>query len=323
LARRSPSSTEPIARENRAGSRGTPNRRDASSELRASAALVSTFSLYAPPPRIASTWPRVRDATDGNRPSAGFIRDGGTKPHWPDAAVALRARSAVTEQSPVPGTPSQRRPANADPMIESTHRTLSLFAHRSPSWLPTPRRIGEAMAPSPPPAGGMPRMKGVKPRAPSWIRDLALAPRAFARSLPFVSRAFAVPAQRPTFLELNGQEGVPTASLPLAPAAARLGERDLAPPPPSAFVVRRVEGPSVERLPLLRNVSKATDPAGIMAALSKKLEAALDRRVLERVETAVARELSPDSAYADKLGEQVRGRLYESLILEKERLGWV
>lgn len=79
---------------------------------------------------------------------------------------------------------------------------------------------------------------------------------------------------------------------------------------------------NAEALTLLRRVERGTDAGALVDTLGKKLEAALERRLSERVESAVARELALDSGYARRFGERLNAGIYDSLILEKERLGW-
>jgi hypothetical protein len=59
-----------------------------------------------------------------------------------------------------------------------------------------------------------------------------------------------------------------------------------------------------------------------LTELRRDIEKTLQERVAERVEKAVARELAPESNYVRRLGEQLQASLYESLLFEKERLGW-
>ncbi|HEX6764070.1 MAG TPA: hypothetical protein VF103_01305 [Polyangiaceae bacterium] len=94
------------------------------------------------------------------------------------------------------------------------------------------------------------------------------------------------------------------------------------PPPVTALVAQRTMRANAEALTLLRRIERGTDAGRLVDTLGKKLEAALERRLSERVESAVGRELALDSSYARKLGERLNAGIYDSLVLEKERLGW-
>jgi hypothetical protein len=100
---------------------------------------------------------------------------------------------------------------------------------------------------------------------------------------------------------------------------------------PSAI---RNEPVETERLPLVqaqgspagleyvrasvKSVAPVPDPETIRRQVEEKVE----RTIVERTETLVARELSADSAPFSRLRERVFAELSEALVLERERLGW-
>lgn len=80
--------------------------------------------------------------------------------------------------------------------------------------------------------------------------------------------------------------------------------------------------PSLDALPFVNRREKTIDVREIQEHVTRRLEEQLERRVVQNVQSVVARELSPDSALARRLGDRLYGGLYESLVLEKERMGW-
>lgn len=77
-----------------------------------------------------------------------------------------------------------------------------------------------------------------------------------------------------------------------------------------------------ERMPYLRRAEKVLDVSRVEETVRRKVEERVEKTLTERVERVVARELSPDSPHARRLGERIYAGLYESLLLERERLGW-
>jgi hypothetical protein len=79
---------------------------------------------------------------------------------------------------------------------------------------------------------------------------------------------------------------------------------------------------TVESLPFLLRREKAVDVREIQEKVSRRVEESLHRRVHEDVTQVIARELAPNSPIARRLGDRIYSDLYESLVIEKERLGW-
>jgi len=80
--------------------------------------------------------------------------------------------------------------------------------------------------------------------------------------------------------------------------------------------------PANAGLEFLRARSKAKEDAGGSEIQRKIGEEKLERRILEKVETVITRQLSMDSLPMRKLSERIYSGLSEGLVLEKERLGW-
>jgi hypothetical protein len=114
--------------------------------------------------------------------------------------------------------------------------------------------------------------------------------------------------------------GPPAPELPLMPSL--LPARSDAPALPVLQprpVPMRPQG--MESITYLRRVEKILDVTQVEETVRRKVEERLEKKVTERVEHVVARELSPDSSHARRLRERIYNGLYESLVLEKERLG--
>jgi hypothetical protein len=119
----------------------------------------------------------------------------------------------------------------------------------------------------------------------------------------------------------NHDAAFPVAPRPLASAPAAAAPA--LPPAGSLPLVPRLtpRHPTIEALPFLQRREKTVDVRLLQETVTRRIEETLHRRVIEGVETVVAREMSPDSALARRLGERLYGGLYESLVLEKERMG--
>jgi hypothetical protein len=106
----------------------------------------------------------------------------------------------------------------------------------------------------------------------------------------------------------------PPVALPLARPGA---------PAPRSFLPERLPArpPALESIAYLRRVEKSLDVTRVEETVRRRVEERLEERVTERVEHVVARELSPGSLPARRLGERLYADLYESLVFEKERLG--
>lgn len=118
------------------------------------------------------------------------------------------------------------------------------------------------------------------------------------------------------------------ARFPVAPhfSMAPVASPNLPPPsPPGALpLVPRpsLRKPATEPLPFLRRREKTVDVRQIQETVTRRIEETLHRRVIQDVESVVARELAPDGVLARRLGDRLYDGLCESLLLEKERVGW-
>lgn len=112
----------------------------------------------------------------------------------------------------------------------------------------------------------------------------------------------------------------------LSPAALGAVPPEAPPRPPTGALplVPRLlpRASTVETLPFLRRREKTVDVREIQETVSRRVEESLHRRVHEDVTQVIARELAPTSALARQLGDRIYSDLYESLVVEKERLGW-
>jgi len=90
-------------------------------------------------------------------------------------------------------------------------------------------------------------------------------------------------------------------------------------PPPLA--VRQSPRRHDENLLYIKPLEKQLDIEHLQESLAHRVEESLEMKVAAKVETTVARELSPESAYGRRLSERLVNDLYGDLVLEKERLG--
>jgi hypothetical protein len=100
--------------------------------------------------------------------------------------------------------------------------------------------------------------------------------------------------------------------------------------PSAVFVQPAPAVPALVRQPARRHdqsilyikpTEKAPDLGQMEESVALRLEQALDKKVAARVESTIARELSPESTYGRRLGERLLNDLYSDLVIEKERLG--
>ena len=243
-----------------------------------------------------------------------------------------RAEPRVSASVPARSPASEVRPQAASP--------ATVFTAARPS----------AAAPAPARPGAAARVAIAPPRAEvssTPARPLLAGPRASARERPLLhigppaGAAPATPAAR-------GLAHLPARELPRPPRAAigsrlehrRPGRGTAAavpggaaapaalPPrvaPPDREVVaarspaRRPPAPGLE---YLRPKPAAPAPARIEETVRRQVEEKVERTISLCVDTAVARELAPDSTYSRTLGDRICSAIYEGIVLERERMGW-
>jgi hypothetical protein len=189
---------------------------------------------------------------------------------------------------------------------------------------PGPMAAG-AFAATLPPVLALPRRD-----SPPVRPQPALAVAAPARLVTIAARAGRAVAH-PTSSSLPGAPSVADdARFPVAPglSPAALGtaspEAPLLPPTGALPLVPRLlpRAPTVETLQFLQRREKTVDVREIQETVRRRVEESLHRRVHEDVTQVIARELALDSPLARRLGDRIYSDLYESLVVEKERLGW-
>ncbi len=255
------------------------------------------------------------------------------RPASPVAPPALAAalRSVVRRPAPAAETPAPSMPAVATRPLLSDGVTLLVRTLTGSS------SAGARLRASP-----LTLLPGV-PSLPARLPSTTTAPVVTAgRRL----RVGPVAAALPTFMPLTGATPAPQrASRPrLATTVAlerptSVGPAPLAAPrPPRSattaifaattaplpLAARLPVGPlaAPDALPFLRRREKTVDVHQLQETVTRRIEETLHRRVIQDVESVVARELSPDSVLARRLGDRLYTGLVESLVLEKERLEW-
>ncbi|MES1164426.1 MAG: hypothetical protein ABUR63_01610 [Verrucomicrobiota bacterium] len=239
----------------------------------------------------------------------------------PSATSATRSATALPSSiGEVPFSPPGSLPVVVTARAEGpTQIVHAPDASAGSLRLPPRRQAGLLLRPAPIIEARMQaRTAGVaslpRPRPPRFITPSPRAPADAARGwgVPAGADDGRFPlAPRPPVSSTTGPEApapsLPPATMPLAP---RLSPRR----------------PTVDALPFLRRSDKTVDLRQIQETVTRRIEETLHRRVVESVESVVARQLArqlaPDSALARNLGDRITGGLYESLVLEKERLGW-
>jgi hypothetical protein len=90
---------------------------------------------------------------------------------------------------------------------------------------------------------------------------------------------------------------------------------------PAPLAVRQSPRWHNENLLYIKPLGKQLDIEQLQESLARRVEESLEMKVAAKVETTVARELSPESAYGRRLRERLINDLHGDLVLEKERLG--
>jgi hypothetical protein len=150
-------------------------------------------------------------------------------------------------------------------------------------------------------------------------RDPMFTPRTPSRTLPVAtsmpSDEVRFPVAAPWSVSASaGHEAPPLSPLSPLPPLSPL----LLPPLVTRSQSRR---PAVETLPFLRRKERTVETNHLQETITRRIEETLQRRVFESVEKVVARELATDSVLVRRLGDRIYGGLYDSLVLERERLG--
>ena len=147
-----------------------------------------------------------------------------------------------------------------------------------------------------------------------WRRPRAMLADALTPSWPL---PLPVPASPPLRV-IDGavRSTGPTALPEHAPVRTEPAEGERLP-----FVHRGVPG-SRAALEYVRTSGKSVAAAPDPESIRRQVEERVERTIVERMESLVARELSPDSAPLSRLSERVAQDLSQALVLERERLGW-
>ncbi len=85
-----------------------------------------------------------------------------------------------------------------------------------------------------------------------------------------------------------------------------------------AAPARNAPGPA---LAYLRRGEKTVDERTLRETVTQKVQATVERKMIEHVTTEVARAMAPDSTLAQELGRAITADLHDSLVLARERMG--
>jgi len=254
-------------------------------------------------PRMAFLSGRIaaaRAASDRGRNTSMTPRSAfDVKARSPGGGIAEResARERARRPGPTGGpSPGRDRVEPTGPFLVRSGPIRTIAAVHS-------RARSEISSAAPAPLGGV-SSRPARRRLDEWLPPALGAPGTQARSAP------AVPSR---MRERSGEvAGEPQTWSALGTAAA---PGPLAPAP-------RARARQLEPLRFVRAQGRGVDVPRLQESIARKAAEALDRRIVDHVETAVALRLSPGSAYERRLRDEIAGTLYESVVLEKERLGW-
>jgi hypothetical protein len=315
--------SEGIARHGRAPS---PPMADAPAARRATPRLGQSA------PGRASSPAQLNAAFDSRRGTAGARVDRITAAPSPGLAfpaprAQLAARPAREPMSPAAS--ATRR--DAGPPHDSLPAADRPFVPRWPARSVLPAHAALVLRPQ---AGGPAHPatfdRGTDRAAPAFMPD---RPRPMhVGSVP--SRWVLATASSPPVETAHPTAGAPqshdplaitllnTRVLPSAASASPAGGLPVRRPSPQSWPepAAATATPPVRKI---RAVTKdnAIELAHLRETVTRQIHETVERRLSERVDVVVARELAPDSAYARRLAERIHSGIYDSLVLERDRLG--